>query len=73
MSTRAALIYIETFDGFDCGNELLSTYTKLSMMFLLPLNLKDVLFIALFSNIYQGEHNHLVLKFILTTSVYIYD
>ena len=48
---------------------LLSTYTKLSMMLLLPLYLKDMLFIASFSNIYQGEHiygNHLVLKFIPT-------
>ena len=54
---------------------LLSTYTKLSMMLLLPLYLKDMLFIALFCNIYQGEHihdNHLVLKFIPTINAYIY-
>ena len=39
------------------------------MILLLPLYLKDMLFIALFSNIYRGEHiydNHLVLKFIPT-------
>ena len=44
------------------------------MILLLPLYLNDMLFIALFSNIYRGEHiydNHLVLKFIPTTSVYI--
>ena len=46
-------------------------------MLLLPLYLKDMLFIALFSNIYQGEHiydNHLVLKFIPTINkcLYIY-
>ena len=40
-------------------------------MLLLPLYLKDMLFIALFINIYRGEHikfydNHLVLKFIPT-------
>ena len=59
---------------------LLSTYIKLSMMLLLPLYLKDMIFIALFSNIYQGEHiydNHLVLKFIPTIKtnkcLYIYD
>ena len=61
---------------------LLSTYTKLSMILLLPLYLKDMLFIALFSNIYHGEHiydNHLVLKFIPTIKtnkclyIYIYD
>ena len=58
---------------------LLSTYTKLFMMLLLPLYLKDMLFIALFNNIYRGEHiydNHLVLKFIPTIKtnkcLYIY-
>ena len=38
-------------------------------MLLQPLYLKDMLFIALFSNIYQGEHiydSYLVLKFIPT-------
>ena len=38
------------------------------MILLLPLYLKNMLFIALFSNIYQGVHiyNHLILKFIPT-------
>ena len=54
---------------------LLSTYTKLFMMLLPPLYLKVMLFIALFNNIYRGEHiydNHLVLKFIPTIKTYIY-
>ena len=58
---------------------LLSTYTMLSMILVLPFYFKDMLFIALFSNIYQGEHiydNHLVLKFIPTIKtnecLYIY-
>ena len=49
------------------------------MMLLLLLYLKDMLFIALFSNIYGGEHfyeNHLNLKFIPTIKtnkcLYIY-
>ena len=64
--------------SFVCGIAFKQYCTKLSMMVLLQLYLKDTLFIALFSNIYLGEiisDNHSVLKFFPTikTNKYLYN